>query len=666
MKSLKAQLLATIIPLIVFVLGGVIITAYWNTSSLLRSNLEDKFQLQAQALAKSFDVQLQREKTVMIALGKQGTFLFPSIVNDREKQLDFVKRMHDDFPQWNPVTFFPDISGTVAVTSLGRVVDASKLDYVKLIPAGQPFIADPIVSIVNNKAIIVGGAPISIGGKVVGSVTGGMLLEQFTKEIDELKIGQSGYAILVSPTGTLVSHPNKELVMKQKIESLNIPALSQTMAEIRKGQAGRILTTVNGVEQIIAYAPTQDGWGVFVAVPTREQFAAIDRLQWVFGIMFLVALLIALLVINKLADRIVRPIHEAAQYVQVISDGDFTEETLAKTNLAQINSQDEIGQLSRAIRKMRSDLWSVLKLVSTSADQVSGASEELRLAAKESSQTAQQVTSSVLKVASGTRHQTDVMSNCSGNVDNLAASAHQIAANTAKAANASTEANKAASSGGQAISDAVRQMSHIEDTVSKSATVVTTLGERSKEIGQIIDTISNIAGQTNLLALNAAIEAARAGEQGRGFAVVADEVRRLAEQSQEAAKQIAALIGEIQSETDKAVDAMTSGNREVKRGSETVTSAGQAFQQIVNAIEQVSGEINTISTATQQMANGSQNIVTAMHEVISVNQNAASETETVSAAAEEQSATMEEMAASCDELRRLAIELKESLQKFRI
>lgn len=141
------------------------------------------------------------------------------------------------------------------------------------------------------------------------------------------------------------------------------------------------------------------------------------------------------------------------------------------------------------------------------------------------------------------------------------------------------------------------------------------MGERSKEIGQIVDTISGIAGQTNLLALNAAIEAARAGEQGRGFAVVAEEVRKLAEQSQEAAKKIAELIGEIQGDTDKAVIAMNEGTREVKTGAEVVNVAGAAFREIAEMVTQVSGQVKEISAALQQMASGSRQVASSVKKI---------------------------------------------------
>jgi methyl-accepting chemotaxis protein len=195
---------------------------------------------------------------------------------------------------------------------------------------------------------------------------------------------------------------------------------------------------------------------------------------------------------------------------------------------------------------------------------------------------------------------------------------------------------------------------------------VTTLGERSKEIGQIVDTISGIAGQTNLLALNAAIEAARAGEQGRGFAVVAEEVRKLAEQSQDAAKQIAVLISEIQSDTDRAVVAMEDGTREVMLGAEVVNDSGKAFQEIADMVTNVSSQIREISVSIEQMAVGSQQIVESVKEMDELSKKSSGEAQTVSAATEEQSASMEEIASSSQALAHLAMNLREAVSKFQI
>ena len=248
----------------------------------------------------------------------------------------------------------------------------------------------------------------------------------------------------------------------------------------------------------------------------------------------------------------------------------------------------------------------------------------------------------------------------------MSAGIQQVAANTNNVAGTSDKTAVAAQEGNQAIETAVKQMNTIEQTVSKSATVVEKLGERSKEIGQIVDTISGIAGQTNLLALNAAIEAARAGEQGKGFAVVAEEVRKLAEQSQEAAKQIADLIGGIQAETETAVSAMQDGTKEVRKGSEVVNTAGKDFAAIATLVKEVSKEVQDISAAIQQMASGSQQIVDSVKSIDNISKNTAEHAQTVSAAAEEQSASMEQIAASSQSLAKMAETLQSAISHFKI
>ncbi|MCE5286949.1 MAG: methyl-accepting chemotaxis protein [Pelosinus sp.] len=332
----------------------------------------------------------------------------------------------------------------------------------------------------------------------------------------------------------------------------------------------------------------------------------------------------------------------------------------------QVNRKDEIGQVAEALLSMRASLRTVLKQVNQSAEQVAASSEELTASAEQSAQAVTQVASSISDVASGAEKQlkavdatSSVAKQISAGIQQAADSANHVAGNAAEAAESAKEGNKS-------VEQAVSQMEKIEQTVNNSASLVAKLGERSKEIGQIVDTISGIAGQTNLLALNAAIEAARAGEQGRGFAVVAEEVRKLAEQSQDAAKEIADLIGEIQGDTDTAVASMSEGTREVKVGSEVVTAAGQAFKEIAKKVTLAAEEVKEISAAMQQMASGSQQIVTSMKEIDGHSKTAVGQSQTVSAATEEQSASMEQIASSSQSLAKLAQDLQAAVNKFQI
>jgi methyl-accepting chemotaxis protein len=209
-------------------------------------------------------------------------------------------------------------------------------------------------------------------------------------------------------------------------------------------------------------------------------------------------------------------------------------------------------------------------------------------------------------------------------------------------------------------------MSSISNTVNDLAKVIKGLGDRSQEIGQIVEVITGIAQQTNLLALNAAIEAARAGEHGRGFAVVADEVRKLAEQSAESAQQITNLIGTIQADTSTAVNVMDSTIQEVSSGIGVVNTAGEAFNRIENLINTVAKQIQEVSAASQQMSVGAMQVVKAIDEISDVSEKTAAGTQNVSAAAQEQLASMEEISASSSSLSKMATELQTLVSRFKV
>lgn len=251
-------------------------------------------------------------------------------------------------------------------------------------------------------------------------------------------------------------------------------------------------------------------------------------------------------------------------------------------------------------------------------------------------------------------------------VEHISGSIEQAAGQAGRSARQAEKAAGTAQNGTEKIQAAVSQMHIIETVVNDSAAVVDKLGNRSNEIGIIVDTIANIAGQTNLLALNAAIEAARAGEQGRGFAVVAEEVRKLAEQSQEAAGQIASLISQIRTETEQAVESMNKGTQEVKSGAGIVEEAGQAFMLITNLSDNAAKSIDDVVATVQTVAASAKEIVESVKKVELMSASVTEETQSVSAATQQQSASMDEIANSSHNLANLAQNLQEQAEKFKL
>jgi len=369
-----------------------------------------------------------------------------------------------------------------------------------------------------------------------------------------------------------------------------------------------------------------------------------------------IAIVFGTILSNKISKQIV----SVAENAEQIAQGNL------KIGQFENTSKDEIGQLGRAFQTMSNNLIHLVQQVSLSSTQVASSSQELSAGAEQSAQASQQVASAIMEVSAGAERQLSAVNETSTTVQQMSAGIQQMLENAKIVVGSSEKTAYSAAEGSQAIDRTIQQIFNIEKTVTGSAEVVMNLGERSKEIGQIVDTISGIASQTNLLALNAAIEAARAGEQGRGFAVVADEVRKLAEQSQEASQQIALLINEIQQDTQRAVVSMNEGTLQVKLGTEVAETAGQAFHEISSLVDQVSSQVAEISEEIQQMALGSQRIVSSMTEIYETSRDITAQTQTVSAATEEQSASNEEIASSSQVLTQMAVELQESLRKFNI
>ncbi len=357
------------------------------------------------------------------------------------------------------------------------------------------------------------------------------------------------------------------------------------------------------------------------------------------------------------AALLLRPLSSIKEMVGALLDRRYFEET-------HLQSSDELEELARQLDQYRERVktdFVGFKGITDEMDKYAGTFNTLADRMRSTSNEISGVVNDVAHAATNQAEETEgAVHILSGNMETLTTVVAEQNRNKQQLEAAVAQINKGFQEV-HASSSKLTQSLDMFATVKKSAD---NLQSQAAKITEITGLVAAIAGQTNLLALNAAIEAARAGEQGRGFAVVAEEVRKLAEQSQEAAKQIATLISEIQEDTDKAVVAMEAGTREVKVGTEVVNSTGKTFKDIVVLIDQMSTEIREISAAIQQMASGSQQIVTAVREIDTVSKDTSGQTQSVSAATEEQSASMQEIAASSEALAKMSEDLQSAIKRF--
>jgi len=376
-------------------------------------------------------------------------------------------------------------------------------------------------------------------------------------------------------------------------------------------------------------------------------------------ILTLIGLILGGLIAFFLSGSMVKSLQQLQAASAKIAEGNLTEEVT-------VQSKDEFGELAQGFTKMTKDLRELIREVIDTASTLGATSEELSAAAEEATSSSEQVSNTLGQLASGAADQAISVGNTGRVIEQLSANARQVAMNAESVSQSSGKAAQAAELGALQAENAVQKIDKIREVSAQTAEAVFQLGDQSKQIGQIVDVIKGIADQTNLLALNAAIEAARAGEQGRGFAVVAEEVRKLAEQSSMSATQIATLIGNIQRETDRAVEVMEKGKAEVVAGVEAVTLAGNSFQTIVGEVNTVVEQIKQVAAATQQMTSGTSQAVQSVEDIGVIAEQSAASTQEVSAAAEEQSATMASVSQSAEALAQLGERLSHLVSKFRV
>lgn len=511
----------------------------------------------------------------------------------------------------------------------------------------------------NANAVLVGRA-IIVNGKPIGVVASTINVGAMLEKTKDMKIGKNGYTFVVNSKGNFISHP------KFKLEDSLDKVYNGSLAELTKRmyQEKSITQVVNtgSGDRLIGTSPIgTSGWYLGTSANNDELFETVNKMGMISALSSIVALIILAAIIIFGVNNLVSVIVKMMNFSDKLSAGDFR---ATKVDIA--DRTDELGQLAKQLGITAENLHNLIGQVITAADSLADASSNLSEGAEQSAKVTEQMASSITEVAESTSEQVASVNHMVTSIESMSASTEQAAASAEQSAKQAISASDKAQSGSRAVDKAINQMQNIEKTVNSSAQVVAKLGERSQEIGQIIDVITGIAAQTNLLALNAAIEAARAGEAGRGFAVVAEEVRKLAEQSHDAAQKITDLISEIQHDTDNAVTAMASGTQEVQVGANVVKEASVAFEDIKHLVEEVAEQITQISTTTSEMANNTEQMVQAAQMIESASKNVSTETQTVSAATEEQSAAMQEIAASSQNLAKMAMDLRVAVQRFKI
>ncbi len=673
--GIRGKLLGVMLSLLVLALGVSAVLSYYFANQYLKKSIDDT----AMAVASDYSQRIQGDiENLTIQLSELANNPTLETGKDSPAIRSLLTDLKKRQPRFDNVNFIqPDGNG---FRNDGSVTNVSDRDYYKkVMETKKSYVSDPLLSRSTGKLAVIIGVPVLNGqNQLIGMVSGNLSLDRASEMLKDLKFKETGYGFMVDDGGLVIAHPKRaELIGKLDLSKKEIdPAVKAATKELDErlmknfaaAKSGKVVlgeyAATDGVNRLGVFAPFQvsDGqqWVMIVSAPMEEATREVNTLTKIMlGVAF-GAVLLASIVIWIVSGKLAMPISRMRDEAMLLAEGNLRRRDIL------IDSNDEIGQLSSAFDVMSKNLRELLTKVQSQSDTVAASSEELTANAQQSADAASQVADSITKIAGGIDSQATAVTNMSAVVEEMSGSIEQIAATGKLISDIAAQASQNTSQGGRVIRQALEQMKEIGNGSQAVEHAIGELAKGSQEISEIVNLISSIAGQTNLLALNAAIEAARAGEQGRGFAVVAEEVRKLAEDSNQAAQRIAGLIQKNELDMAEAIQATQSSSKGVVAGVTMVGEAGETFKTIAGAVETLSIQIKEVSDAIDQIAVGSQDLVGSVQHIDSISKTNADEAHTVSAATEEQSASMDEVASASLALATTASELQSAVAKFEV
>lgn len=594
---------------------------------------------------------LSEKMDVLSTLGKNPVFA----TGDKAQIADYLKREYPALPYAEDL-LWADQNGQ-AINSSGKTLNISDRGYFKTAIKGEPTISTMLVSKSTGNNII----PIAI--PITGTQGPCVLMMSLKGDaiqtiLNKAKFGQTGYTYLFDNTGLVIAHPEKSQVLKLNVVKSDSESLNKIGSEMLKNKQGNGEYVFQNIDKEVAYTTVPNtGWHLVITAPIIEFYSFATKLFYMsLGVGLGVALLVAILA-WFISKRIAGPIVTLAEQTDVLATGQLN----VKINDGYMG---ELGTLGRSLKIMTENLRNIVSEVHQSSREILTSAQELKNATEESSSSVEQVARATEEMAGGASNQAESSQQIVQMVNQIASAVDHVNVMINKTVEDTNLAKVSVDEGMEAVANQNQKMRENSEAGQQVAVAIEHLLNQAKEVGAILSTISNIAEQTNLLALNAAIEAARAGEHGKGFAVVADEVRKLAEGSRDATEEIAKILGGIQSRAQEAWEQTNKAKAVIEAQEQAVEHTNSSFAKISEIVKSMGEQMQKVKTSSVEIGEHVNEISGSIETIASVAQENAAGAEEVSASTEELSATTEQMAAAARTLSQLGEKLDKDVAIF--
>ena len=619
-----------ILPTLALIILGMSVTTwltYRRSTESLSSLAVEKAKGSATSLLSAVELWVDGAQNEIITLSKTDELAnaLTAGANDPaavERAVALLKDSASRHPTFDSILFV-NTQGVVVNSTNVKLIGANleKREYYQKAIAGQNFISNPLFSVDSGEAVFVIASPVRDDGKVVGIIAAGVKIGVFTDDFVKPLDTPAGYAFVLAPDGLVLAHHDNKLIGK-----FNIIKETDYGGKIASQQSGSLDAVSQGGEELIIFEKSErTGWIVGMVVNKDVAFADARSLGvLILGMSAGQAVVLAVGILLILSINVIRPIASLVGASTRIADGNLDAPL-------DVNRKDEIGSLQRAMAKMVGNLKAMIGEAEEKGRVAEAETEKANVAMAEAHQAREQaekareqgmlqaaeqlegvvdavtaasqsISSQIEQSSQGSQEQSNRVAETATAMEEMNATVIEVAQNAAQAANTATDARQKADEGSSVVAQVIRSIGDVQTSALQLKDDMTRLGQQAQGIGQIMNVISDIADQTNLLALNAAIEAARAGEAGRGFAVVADEVRKLAEKTMAATKEVGDAIVGIQQGTSKNIDNVDQAVRRIDDATGLAGQSGRALEAIVELVVQTTDQVRSIATASEEQS----------------------------------------------------------------
>lgn len=662
MKSIKTKLIIYFSAIIVTACAVLGVLSVRKASKALTAEAEDAIYSIAADAAELTESRAETElKTLeMIAMDEDIQSM------DWNKQQPLLQKELEKTGFIDIAVVSPD--GTARYSS-GTSDQLGDTDYVIKAMQGTNNVSDLIVSRVTGDLVLMYAVPIKKNGNIVGALIGCRDGAAMSNVISDIKCGENGYAYMINSTGDVVAHPDSEKMLNQWNpikEAKNDESLKSVAAASEKmlnEKAGVSTYSYLGNELYVAYDPVEGtDWILAVTAEKDEVLSSVPVLNRDIMIAAAVVLLAGVGLVYLIGISIANPLIEAVKHSRKIADFDISQDVPEKY----LKKKDEIGKLAAAMQTITANLRHILNEISNSAEQVAASSEELTASTQQSATTAEDISKTVDEIAKGATEQAEHVQEGTAKAALLGEAIEKNLGCVESLNIATNKVQEVVDTGVKEIDELTRVNEESNNAVQDIYNVVLKTNDSSEKIGKVSSFIASIADQTNLLALNASIEAARAGDAGSGFAVVAEEIKKLAVQSATSIKEIDSIIKELQNNTQNAVAAMSRVSELTKARENSVLKSRDSYMMIASAMNDAIEVVKQLNASTQEIEHMKNDILTRLENLSAIAEENSAATEEMAASMEEQTAAVEQVANASEGLSQLAQGLQTIVQRFNV